>query len=74
MTALPTSIPCGSCGASTALSWETNPDISIGMGSCPSCSRSVLSLIGDSIDMAALDRVLKLNRQARSGHFPERRL
>lgn len=47
----PSEIPCGSCGASTALLWEPGPLFSVGSGHCPRCSCPVLSLIGDSIPL-----------------------
>jgi len=67
MTAHPTSINCGSCGASTALSWESVQDFSVGIGFCPLCSRTVFSFVGDSLDLAALDRFFVLRRQVLSG-------
>jgi len=49
----PTHTSCGSCGASTALSWDTCDGLSLASGSCPKCGRSVLSAMGDEQTMAA---------------------
>jgi len=43
----PTFTPCGSCGASTALSWQYGDPVSTGVGRCPRCGYRVLSLVGD---------------------------
>jgi len=42
----PTSIPCGFCGASTALVRHQLESLSIGQGSCPECHRMVVSVAG----------------------------
>jgi hypothetical protein len=45
----PSSIPCGSCGASTPVSWVHGPKVSTASGSCPNCGFSVFSVAGDSV-------------------------
>ena len=42
----PTSIPCGYCGASTALVREQIEELSIGQGLCSECRHMVLSVAG----------------------------
>lgn len=49
----PTSIPCGFCGASTALEREQLEELSIGLGACPKCRHMVISVAGPSVDVVA---------------------
>jgi hypothetical protein len=44
----PASLPCGHCGASTALSWRSDGDGgAMGQGRCPSCGYLVHSFVFD---------------------------
>ena len=49
----PDSIPCGYCGASTALLWEQVEELSIGQGLCSECRHMVLSVAGHSAAVQA---------------------
>lgn len=42
----PTSIPCGFCGASTALVREQIEELSVGQGLCSECRHMVISVAG----------------------------
>jgi len=42
----PTSIPCGYCGASTALVRHQLESLSIGQGCCSECRHMVVSVAG----------------------------
>ena len=44
----PSRLPCGHCGASTALSWHSESDaLAMGQGQCPSCGYVVHSFASD---------------------------
>lgn len=66
----PTHTACGSCGASTVLSWEACDGFSLATGSCPKCGQSVLSAMGDKQTMAAfLDYAAAIPQGILTVHF-----
>lgn len=66
----PTHTACGSCGASTALSWIHGEPVSTGTGRCPRCGSRVLSMIGD----IPLDIFLNAARGGSASRLQGRRL